>query len=204
MYYRRRKPRKLAPFLHYSYSFKIYRDNGVTLKKNVQKCHRTRQAGEGNDKKRTHKKWDAGGEGGWRGGRCLPFIKKSYITQEQTKNKHATQYMGTSKHRGKPWYPKRASASASAPENRTNSKREHNATYDLVARRDCNGSGFSKRVFRLCFLFFSMHTINTAASTCFKQPRLAIRGVAATPGSPRRREARPKLEHASNYWMFGI
>ena len=33
MYYRRRKPRKLAPFPHYSYSFKIYRDNGVTLKK---------------------------------------------------------------------------------------------------------------------------------------------------------------------------
>ena len=41
-------------------------------------------------------------------GAACPSLKKSYITQEQTKNKHATQYMGTSKHRGKPWYPKRA------------------------------------------------------------------------------------------------
>jgi hypothetical protein len=33
------------------------------------------------------------------------------------------------------------------------------ATYVLVARRDCNGSGFSKRVFRLCF-FYLFHPRN--------------------------------------------
>ena len=37
------------------------------------------------------------------------------------------------------------------------------------------------------FSIFSIHAINIAASTCFKQPRLAILGVAgATPGNPRR------------------
>ena len=68
-----------------------------------------------------------------------------------------------------------------------------------------NGSDSAKQVFRLCFSIFSIHAINIAASTCFKQPRLAILGVAgATPGNPRRREARPKLEHASNSWIFAI
>ena len=44
------------------------------------------------------------------------------------------------------------------------------------------------RYFVCVFSIFSIHAINIAASTCFKQPRLAILGVAgATPGNPRRR-----------------
>ena len=56
----------------------------------------------------------------------------------------------------------------------------------LVARRDCNGSGFSKRIFRLCF-FFSIHTINMVASTqtCTLGPPGWACVHTATPGNPR-------------------
>jgi hypothetical protein len=167
----------------------------VTLnkKKTYNKCHRTRQAGEGNYKKRTHKKWDAGGEGGWRGGRCLPFINKSYITQEQTKNKHATQYMGTSKHRGKPWYPKRAlplplplRIERTANENTMQPMfLLHAATVMVRASR----SGYF-----VCGFFYLFHPRNQHSRiiyTCFKQPRLAILGVAHAWKSEASNYARP-------------